>query len=97
MNDSLVRGPAPRFYTSSEIFKKETEKIFSCTWHLAGHTSQIQNADDFFAFELFGESFFSVMGKDGNIRTFYNVCQHRAHQVVSGSGTASKLTCPYHA
>lgn len=97
MNDSLVRVLDPSFYSSREIFEKEINTIFSTTWHFAGHTSQLSNTGDYFTFELFGENFFSVMGGDGQIRTFYNVCQHRAHPVVSGCGTISKLTCPYHA
>ncbi|MEM6312032.1 MAG: aromatic ring-hydroxylating dioxygenase subunit alpha, partial [Pseudomonadota bacterium] len=27
----------------------------------------------------------------------YNVCQHRAHQLVSGTGTTRVVVCPYHA
>jgi phenylpropionate dioxygenase-like ring-hydroxylating dioxygenase large terminal subunit len=32
-----------------------------------------------------------------NPRGFYNVCQHRAHELVSGEGNARLLVCPYHA
>ena len=28
---------------------------------------------------------------------FDNVCQHRAHQLVSGTGTTRVIVCPYHA
>ena len=35
--------------------------------------------------------------KDGEIRAFYNVCQHRAHELVQGSGNAGLIVCPYHA
>lgn len=28
---------------------------------------------------------------------FDNVCQHRAHQLVQGSGRKTTVTCPYHA
>ena len=33
------------------------------------------------------------------VRTFYNVCQHRAHELLDGgAGNASRLiVCPYHA
>ena len=33
----------------------------------------------------------------GTIRTFYNVCQHRAHQLVEGEGSTRVVVCPYHA
>jgi phenylpropionate dioxygenase-like ring-hydroxylating dioxygenase large terminal subunit len=36
-------------------------------------------------------------GRDGVIRAFYNVCQHRAHELVSGEGNCKVVVCPYHA
>jgi choline monooxygenase len=37
--------------------------------------------------------------RDGEIRAFFNVCQHRAHQLLKGEGqlAAAAITCPYHA
>ena len=32
----------------------------------------------------------------GELRGFYNVCKHRAHQIVAGEGSARSLRCPYH-
>jgi nitrite reductase/ring-hydroxylating ferredoxin subunit len=32
-----------------------------------------------------------------SLRAFYNVCQHRAHELVSGEGNCKVLVCPYHA
>jgi carnitine monooxygenase subunit len=31
------------------------------------------------------------------LRAFYNVCKHRAHELLSGSGTTRNIVCPYHA
>jgi hypothetical protein len=60
--------------------------LLSRTWQFAGHASQVEKPGDYFTFEMAGESLFCIRGRDGVIRTFYNVCQHRAHQLVSGSG-----------
>jgi len=38
-----------------------------------------------------------VRGRDGALRCFYNVCQHRAHTMVEGTGRTRVLVCPYHA
>jgi choline monooxygenase len=38
-----------------------------------------------------------MRGRDGALRGFYNVCQHRAHELLEGSGNARVITCPYHA
>jgi choline monooxygenase len=36
-------------------------------------------------------------GRDGELRAFYNVCKHRAHELLSGSGSTRNIVCPYHA
>src|SRR5205823_5156672 len=37
-----------------------------------------------------------VRGRDGNVRGFRNACRHRGATVVSGSGCAKSLVCPFH-
>lgn len=31
------------------------------------------------------------------MRAFYNVCQHRGHELLAGDGSTKFITCPYHA
>ena len=38
-----------------------------------------------------------VRDRAGALRAFYNVCKHRAHELLSGSGTTRNIVCPYHA
>ena len=49
------------------------------------------------AFELAGQGLFTLRDGQGELRTFYNVCKHRAHEMVSGRGRKRLLVCPYHA
>jgi phenylpropionate dioxygenase-like ring-hydroxylating dioxygenase large terminal subunit len=86
----------PRYYTDPTIFEREKEKIFFRGWIYAGHISALQKPGDYFAFQLLEQNLFSIMGRDGTVRTFFNVCQHRAHELVEGSGTRRVLVCPYH-
>jgi phenylpropionate dioxygenase-like ring-hydroxylating dioxygenase large terminal subunit len=97
MNTKLTHSLDARYYTSPEIFECEMKGLLARTWQYACHTSDIPNAGDFFAFRIAGEDLFCIRGRDGIIRSFYNVCQHRAHQLVSGSGTTRVVVCPYHA
>jgi len=32
-----------------------------------------------------------MRGKDGALRGFYNVCQHRAHELLKGNGRAARM------
>ena len=94
---ALIHSLEARYYTDPAIFEKEMKGLLARTWQFAGHVSQVRNAGDYFTFEIAGESLFCIRGRDGELRTFYNVCQHRAHQMVEGSGSTRVVVCPYHA
>jgi len=92
-----IRALDARFYTDPAIFALEMAGVLTRTWQFAGHASQLEGAGDYFAFELADQGLFCIKGHDGAIRTFYNVCQHRAHQLVADTGNARVVVCPYHA
>ena len=97
MKAPLTHSLDARYYTDPAIFEAERKGVLARTWQFAGHGSQLEHPGDYFAFEMAGESLFCIKGRDGEIRTFYNVCQHRAHQLVSGEGSTRVVVCPYHA
>lgn len=92
-----VRTLEPDYYTSPEVFGKETVGLLAKSWQFACHEHEIAGIGDYFTFEIAGESLFSIRGHDGEVRSFYNVCQHRAHQMVEGRGNTRVVVCPYHA
>jgi len=96
-SSELVRSLDARYYTDPEVFRIEQAGLLARTWQFAGHGSLVEKPGDYFTFEIAGESLFCVRGRDGTLRGFYNVCQHRAHQLVSGEGNTNLLVCPYHA
>ena len=96
MTAPLVHSLEARYYTDPAIFEQEMSGLLMKTWQFAGHVSQIPNVGDYFAFEIAGQSLFCIRGRDEQVRTFYNVCQHRAHELVSGTGTTRVVVCPYH-
>ena len=97
MTSTPTLSLAAKYYTDPEVFKLETNGLLARTWQFAGHASQLKETGDYFTFDMAGESLFCIKGRDGEIRTFYNVCQHRAHQLVSGQGQTLVVVCPYHA
>jgi phenylpropionate dioxygenase-like ring-hydroxylating dioxygenase large terminal subunit len=94
---AVIRALDARHYTDPAIFRIETEGMLARTWHFAGHASLVERAGDYFTAEVAGQSLVVIRGRDGEVRAFYNVCQHRAHELVSGEGNAKLLVCPYHA
>ena len=93
---AALRLPA-QYYLDDGIWQLEKERIFFRSWLLAGHASQLPETGSYFTLEILGESLVFVRGEDDVVRAFYNVCRHRAHQLVQGSGCKQAITCPYHA
>lgn len=93
----LLKSLDARYYTDPAVFDAECAGLLARTWQFACHGSDIAESGQYTCFDIAGQSLFAVRGKDGEVRAFYNVCQHRAHELVSGSGRARVLVCPYHA
>ena len=83
-------------YTDKGVFTAEKERIFSRTWQVVGHASQVANPGDYFTTELVGEPLLCVRGADGKLRGFYNVCRHRAGPPAEGCGSRKLFRCGYH-
>ena len=84
-------------YLDEKIYEQEKQNIFYCNWHYAGHASQLSKTGDYLTASVADESVFIVRCQDETLRGFYNVCRHRAHQLLEGSGNTHKIVCPYHA
>ncbi|MEM7221991.1 MAG: SRPBCC family protein [Pseudomonadota bacterium] len=85
-------------YDDPEFFALEREAIHRSAWHVLCHVSELPEPGDYRTLELLGERVFAVRGKDGKVRTFHNVCRHRAHAVVEGEAgrCPGVIRCPYH-
>ncbi len=92
-----IKPLAARYYTDSQVFWLENEGLLAHSWQFGCHASELTEAGAYVTFEIAGESLFAIRGHDEKIRVFYNVCQHRAHQLVSDSGVKRAVVCPYHA
>ncbi len=92
-----VRTLDARYYTDSNLFEQEQRGLLARTWQFACHSSEIAEPGCYTCFSIAGQNLFAVRGQDSEIRAFYNVCQHRAHELVKGNGKSRALVCPYHA
>lgn len=86
-----------RYYTSPDIFNAEKTAIFYRTWHYAGHVSQVADPGMFLTTRIHNQNVFVARGRDGELRAFFNVCAHRGHELLQGTGKKNVITCPYHA
>ena len=100
------RGLDTSYYTDPEIFRTELDRIFARTWQLVGHRSQVERPGRFLTARV-GDQHVIVANDHGTVKGFYNVCQHRGHELLpppaddpmalAGAGEAQTITCPYHA
>ena len=73
-------------------------QIFYKTWQYVAHESMLPDPGDYVSLRLCDENVFVIRSADGELRAFYNVCRHRAHELLQGSGNVRKMiVCPYHA
>jgi nitrite reductase/ring-hydroxylating ferredoxin subunit len=67
------------------------------TWLFVTHASRFQKPGDYRTYELAGFAFIIILGKDKQLRTFHNVCRHRAYAVTKKEcGSSTVLGCRYH-
>src|SRR6478735_3558170 len=72
-----------RLYTDARIFREEQEKIFSRTWIIACHESELPAPFDYRTFRHpSGQDLVLVRGDDGEVRAFFNICPHRGNTLV---------------
>jgi phenylpropionate dioxygenase-like ring-hydroxylating dioxygenase large terminal subunit len=84
-------------YTSDEFWDLEQAHVFGAAWMLAGRAEQVPSTGDYFVFDDLGAAIVVVRGSDGQVRAYYNTCQHRGAPVVRDDhGSARRLRCQYH-
>lgn len=87
----------PRRYTSPEFMRLEWDQLWTKVWLLGGRELDIPEPGDYIVTEIGRESVLIVRQRDGRIRAFYNVCQHRGNRLRDcGIGKADSFVCRYH-
>ncbi|BCS02273.1 putative iron-sulfur cluster-binding protein [Aspergillus luchuensis] len=85
------------WWTGSEVFELERRAIFSKRWLYLAHRNRFTKPGEYHSFEVAGIPIFLVLGKDGVVRAFHNVCRHRAYTVTRKEcGSSTILGCRYH-
>ncbi len=84
-------------YTKSEWFAADKRNIIGQSWQWVCHVEKTREPGSYATAEIAGQPIAVVRDKNGELRAFYNVCKHRAHQLLSGEGKTSLIVCPYHA
>ncbi len=84
-------------YTDEKWAEADLQAIFMRTWQWVCHVGDLATPGSYVTATIAEMPIVVVRGRDGLLRGFYNVCKHRAHELLSGSGETRSIACPYHA
>jgi len=86
-------------YRDSEFLEAEKEHVFAGSWQIVCHLSDIPRPGDYHTLDFLGEPLVAVRGADNSVKSFFNVCRHRAARILDGGSghCAGRIVCPYHA
>lgn len=84
-------------YTTQMWHEMDLKHILSRTWQWVCHVEKVRASGSYVTADIAGKPIAVVRDSDGHLRAFYNVCKHRAHELLSGEGRINKIMCPYHA
>lgn len=88
----------PSRYYERTFWEREWETVWTRTWQFIALVNQFNAPGDYVAMPFGREQIVAIMGKDGQIRCFYNVCQHRGMMLLQEeTGNTRRIVCPYHA
>jgi choline monooxygenase len=100
-SDIRVASTLPaRMYSDPELFRLQRERLFTRTWHYAGHDDLVRVAGQVFPFTLLpgalDEPLVLTRDTQDQLHCLSNVCTHRGNLVVEGAGHEQQLRCRYH-
>src|SRR5262245_22006282 len=88
-----------RVYVDPAWHGTEMDRLFAGMWIAAGRSAEAAAPGSFARRDVAGASVLIVLGADGTLRAFHNVCRHRGTRLCSRDDGqfAGSIQCPYHA
>ncbi|NEQ24936.1 MAG: aromatic ring-hydroxylating dioxygenase subunit alpha [Microcoleus sp. SIO2G3] len=86
------------YYTASEIFDQETQRIFYKHWICVGRSEQISEPGDYFLAQIGQENLIILRDSQGSGRAFFNICRHRGTRLCrqAQGHLVETIRCPFH-
>ncbi len=84
-------------YVGADWYEVDRRGILAKTWQWVCHVEKLRAPGAYVATRIAGHPIAVVRDREGHLRAFYNVCKHRAHELLSGEGETTRIMCPYHA
>lgn len=90
-------------YISSDYARAERERLWRKVWLQAGRMEELTKAGDYITYDIGPDSVIILLGDDGVLRAFHNVCVHRGRRLIdtpdgqrNARGNKSHIICGFH-
>jgi choline monooxygenase len=84
-------------YTDPRWYNVDQHAVLAKSWQWVCHVEKLRAPGSYVTAEIAGQPVAIVRDAEGQLRAFYNVCKHRAHELLKGEGSITRIMCPYHA
>jgi nitrite reductase/ring-hydroxylating ferredoxin subunit len=86
-----------RLFTDPEIYSWELERLFTRSWIVLAHESEVPKPGDYISRSIGQDPVIVSRDEDGQVHVLLNVCAHRGMQVCRPEyGHGTTFRCPYH-
>ena len=87
------------YFTSTDVWRTEQERIFHASWLLAGHVSDLAENGSYFLCETAHDSVIVLRDNAGRLHAHHNFCRHRGTRLCDAprGNLGQALRCAYHA
>ena len=86
-----------KVYVRPAYLDLEKKEIFYKSWQYVCYAEALAKPGDYVAVNIQDRPIVVLRDKDDQLNAFYNVCRHRGHELLSGTGNVKSIVCPYHA
>ncbi len=81
-------------YTDPRWLEADMRAIFARTWQWICHVEKLVSPGSYVSATVAGMPIAIVRDRDGALRAFYNVCKHRAHELLTAPARHATSSAP---
>ena len=94
---ALRRGLPAVAYKGRNFWEAECETVFQRNWICIGFAHELKESGDAVPVAIAGKPLLMLRNKNGEMKTFHNICRHRCLMLLDEPKDVGKLIrCPYH-
>jgi len=87
----------PRAYYAADWYEWEQATLFGARWALVAAADELTEPGDYVTATVGRAPLVMLVGHDGELRAFHNLCRHRGMVLLNGSGRVERsVNCFYH-